>query len=112
MKNLIKNKYVLLALGVLVLLLTNPSERKHQDKVTSKIIDNVTKSTKSSNSYETAGAAIGLFFVDALVKNMVHRNNYLIFSLTEVSFQGKSKIIGFGILGYVYVSNEIEKLQQ
>jgi hypothetical protein len=112
MKNLIKNKYVLLVLGILILIITNPSERRHQEKVTSKFMQSVSKYNNSNNAYESAGQALGLYFVDIMVKNMIHRNNYLLFSLTEFSYQGKTKIIGFGILGYVYITNEIENLSQ
>ncbi len=112
MKNLIKNKYVLLVLGILILIISNPSERRHQEKVTSKVMQSVSKYNNSNNPYESAGQALGLYFVDIMVKNMIHRNNYLLFSLTEFSYQGKTKIIGFGILGYVYITNEIENLSQ
>lgn len=108
MKQLIKNKYVIGALAVLTLILTNPSERKHQQQVMAAFSKNLSKSS-SQNSYESAGRTLGLFFVEALIPKIVFRNNYVLFSLTEVTFQGQSKIVGIGILGNVYLSSKVDE---
>jgi hypothetical protein len=108
MKQFIQNKYVIGVLAVLILVLTNPSERKHQEKVMAAFSKNLSK-ISSQNSYESAGQTLGLFLVEALIPKIVFRNNYVLFSLTEVSFQGQSKIVGIGILGNVYLSSKVDE---
>ena len=43
---------------------------------------------------------------------MVIKDNYIIFSLTKISAFGESKIVGYGILGNVYISDDLKKIMK
>jgi hypothetical protein len=49
----------------------------------------------------------------AIIANMVDatvtRNNWVLFSTTEITIEGKSKTIGVGILGHVYLSSKVDE---
>lgn len=105
---------------ILVLIITNPSEESHIGKVKSKLRvalkKNMTKEleNKSSNVFESIGNGIGFLLVDSMIDKMtegfITRNNYLLFSTTNVDYKGENKIIGLGILGNIYLTEKIDEL--
>lgn len=105
---------------ILVLIITNPSEESHIEKVKSKLRvalkKNMTKEleNKSSNVFESIGNGIGFLLVDSMIDKMtegfITRNNYLLFSTTNVDYKGENKIIGLGILGNIYLTEKIDEL--
>ena len=44
-----------------------------------------------------------------ILENAVSRENYILFSLTKITLNGNQKFVGIGILGNVWVNNEILK---
>lgn len=95
------------SLGILAF--TNPSEQDHRDAVMNAITEKV-KETVPQNEWEEAGQNLGLMMIQSALNTMVHRSNYVIFSLTDVSYQGETRTVGVGILGKVYLK-EIPKQQ-
>jgi hypothetical protein len=67
----------------------------------------------SNNSFNSIGKGLGMILGDALIdrltENFVFRQNFVIFSLTKVNFKGEDKIIGFGILGNIFITDRIEE---
>ena len=51
---------------------------------------------------------IGGALVDNLTEYVVSRRNYVFFSTTIVSILGKEKVIGIGILGNVFISEDVK----
>ena len=51
---------------------------------------------------------IGNFFVDKLIDTSVTRTNFLLFSLTDFAYEGESRVIGFGILGNVFITSKLD----
>ena len=116
--------YVTLAIGfvVMIAVITNPNEDKHKSAVKSKLVaskmsENITdKSNDTGNSNNDAvirlgtvlGLALGSSVVEELVNSLVSTDNYLVFSITKVVLNGKSKIIGFGVFGNVFISDKLD----
>lgn len=117
-----KQFYILLMFfTTVVLLITNPSEENHIQTVKTKLKVAFKRKMSSEisnqdNVIESLGNGIGLLFgdtiIDKLTDGIVSRENYFIFSLTNASYKGDNKIIGFGILGNVFISDKIENIFQ
>ena len=116
-----KQFYILLSiLLVTILIISNPSEENHIDSVKSKVKMAFKKKMASemikdhSNSIESLGNGLGLLLGDAVIDKMIDgiisRDNYILFSITKADFKGENKIIGLGLLGNVFISNDISKI--
>ena len=116
-----KRGYLIFAvLGVLALIamLTNPNQDRHKEVVKNKINLFMQKSTKQNltekdNEWEQLGQAFGMMLggalVDRIVDNFVSTDNYVLFSTTKVSWEGKTKIIGIGAFGNVCISSKLDE---
>lgn len=113
-----KQLYILIPVVViLILALTNPSEESHIQSVKSKLKTafneknnaRLAESTgKSSSLGNGIGSLLGEVFIEKMVERLVSRENYILFSTTKANYKGQEKIIGFGILGYVFISDKIK----
>lgn len=99
---------VVVAALLLILTFTNPSEQDHRDAVMTKITEKV-KENQPENEWEEAGQNLGLMFLQGMIGNIVTRNNYVLFSTTKLSYQGETKVIGYGVLGKVYIQEVPEQ---
>lgn len=116
-----KRGYLIFAvLGVLALIamLTNPNQDRHKEVVKNKINLFMQKSmkqnlTEKDNEWEQLGQAFGIMLggalVDRIVDNFVSTDNYVLFSTTKVSWEGKTKIIGIGAFGNVFISSKLDE---
>lgn len=111
-----ENKVLLAVLGIVILAIaTNPKIDDHRDAIEEKVLSqsnseqlrSLLDATNSGNGWKSAGAAIGYSLssgiIDKMLSSVVHRRNFLVFSLTEVRIEGNSKIVGVGILGNVWI---------
>lgn len=107
-----------ICLFLLITALTNPGTEKHKEVVKSKMTEFFEKeinkqSTDQASELSSAGALMGNAFaksmINMMVDNMVSTSNYILFSTTEVTVDGKTKTIGFGLLGNIFLSNKIEE---
>lgn len=111
-----KPKYFSFAILILLLIaiLTNPNEDRHKETIKSELNSYMQKNiTKTDNEWEQAGQAIGIALgttlINGIIENLVSTDNYILFSLTKITFQGKVKIIGIGIFGNVYLTNNLDE---
>lgn len=115
--------YILLAVLLFsVVIFSNPSEENHIESVKTKLKKAFKKKMNSEltenqdDAFATLGNGLGLLlgdtFIDKLTDGFVSRKNYILFSLTNVEYNGEDKIIGLGILGNVFLSDEIETIFQ
>ena len=91
----------------MVLIFSNPSEENHIESVKSKLKIAFKKKMSSeltenqNDTFATLGNGLGLLlgdtFIDKLTDGLVTRENYILFSLTNVEYKGKEKIIGFSV---------------
>ena len=99
-------KKLLIGLGIIIAILgiTNPSAEDHKQAVTKVIVSDM-KIELQGNPF----AAFGVLLATKMIDGMVNRDNYIIFSLTKVSAFGESKIVGYGVLGNVYISDDLKE---
>lgn len=115
-----KGHFVFFSIAMLVLIaaITNPDTDRHKEAVKAKFDAYLQKAARegiaeSDNTWEQAGQAIGLMLGGALVgyavDNLVSTDNYVVFSVTKVSWEGKSRIIGVGAFGNVFLSKKVDE---
>ncbi len=116
-----KNKHIILIItGVLLIIgaLTNPTQDRHKEAVKNKLNVLMQKSIKdgmknSDSGAEQIGSALGLMLggaiLDRMIESIISSDNYVLFSTTNATWEGKTKIIGVGVFGNVFISDEIDK---
>ena len=107
-----------IGLVVLILILTNPNQVSHKDAVKLKFIAFMQKTmdVKTSNGQDggiSLSSQLGMMFGDSIINRLVEAtvscDNYLLFSLTTITFQGESKVVGLGILSNVIISDRVDE---
>ena len=102
----------------IVLILTNPDRAKHSMAVKEILTKEFNKAMtdelqKSKNNSRQLTAGIGLFLgstlIDKIVDGYIDCENFYLFSLTKINYEGSDKTIGFGILGKVYISDKLKE---
>ena len=67
----------------------------------------------SDSGAEQLGSALGLMLggtlLDRMIETMVSTDNYVLFSTTKITWDGKSKLIGIGVFGNVFISDKIDE---
>ena len=103
---------------VLIAVFTNPNVQIHREAVKTIFNQNLQKSIAENESVnnselnkagENIGILLGNVFIDKMIENIITSDNYVLFSITKLSFEGKRKIIGYGLFGNVFISNEVNK---
>ena len=91
---------------------TNPSTEEHKEAVKEKISAAIENNNSNVNVFQNLGQTIGM----ALIDKMIKRENYLLFSITKVKLLDSiknEKVVGFGILGKVYlIDDNSEKIEE
>lgn len=115
-----KNKHIVLifvGLLLIVAVFTNPNQDRHKEVVKNKLNVLMQKAVKDSfknsdSGAEQIGSALGLMLggamLDRMIESMVSTDNYVLFSTTKISWEGKTKLIGIGAFGNVFISDEID----
>ncbi len=105
-------RYIFLLVIIAIFYTSNPSALEHQQAVKNKI-NKVLKNNYLSNSGTPSDnliSSLGGLFVDGLVdgavESYVTRKDYFLFSLTNIDFNGETRVIGVGLLGKVKISDE------
>lgn len=94
-------------IGFLVLLIiTNPSVETHRAKVKELVTSNVAEELKG-NPF----ASVANILLDAVVNSIITRDDYVVFSLTKATYEGKEKVIGIGALGFVQLDVNKDNLE-
>ncbi len=116
-----KTKYTILIIIAIILLvgvLTNPNQERHKEVVKSKLNVILQKAMKdglknSDSGAEQLGSALGLMLggalLDRMIETMVSTDNYVLFSTTKITWEGKSNLIGIGAFGNVFISDKIDE---
>ncbi len=115
-----KNYAVLFTIGLLLLLavITNPNQGRHQEVIRGKFNSYLQKAmseglSETDNEWEQAGQAMGMMLataiIDQVISNLVTTDNYLIFSITKLSWEDESKVIGIGAFGNVFITGKLDE---
>ena len=99
---------------LLAAIITNPTADTHKAKVKSAFTaymqkEMAAKSESIGNGFEALGTMLGNTMVNTMVENMVSSDSYVFFSLTKLTYDGKTKTIGFGAFGNVWLSGDVDK---
>ncbi len=105
---------IIVSVILLIAIFTNPNQTEHKEKVKSTITTFYQKKleenkTTSSNGFEALGNLLGNSFINTMVENAVTCDNYFLFSVTKINYEGQDKSIGYGVLGNVFLSGKIEE---
>ena len=110
---------VISAIIIGVLFITNPNEINHKEAVKSKLKSLFSEKMVSNiendeNPFSRLGSGLGLLigdtFIDKITEESIRRENYFLFSLTKSEFNGQEKIIGFGVLGNIFLSDKMDEI--
>lgn len=101
---------IVFATIILIAVLTNPSSEEHKQAVKS-VVNHVVENSISENGsdMEKLGILFGSSLAEKLIENSVTRDNYILFSITKIKWQGESKNIGYGLFGNVFLSEKVNK---
>jgi hypothetical protein len=105
-----QNWIIIIFVGIiLIAVFTNPSTEEHKQAVKSVVNQLVQNSVSDNNSnLENLGVLLGSSLAEKLVENSVTRDNYILFSITKISWKGESRNIGYGLFGNVFLSEKIK----
>src|SRR5690554_6336538 len=113
-----KSVYIIIGIILLVAFFTNPGQEAHKDILMEKLKPELLEyyfDEREPDEYVSVGDALGLMigsaFVERFMKNLVKVDNYLLFSLSKITWEGQTKVIGVGILGTVVLLRDLEKFQ-
>ncbi|WP_269235731.1 DUF4359 domain-containing protein [Flavobacterium flavigenum] len=104
------NKIVIIfAIILLIAVFTNPSNEEHKQAVKS-VINQVVQNSISENEsdMERLGVLFGSSLAEKIIENSVMRDNYILFSITKITWKGESKSIGYGLFGNVFLSEKVK----
>lgn len=112
-----KRKEMFIVFGAIVLFIAvslNPNKERHQENVKSIFMKSIQKDMSESmtngNDLEIAGSSLGaalaINVIDQLIKTSVTRDNYFIFSMTRLTWEGESRIVAIGVLDEIYVFDD------
>ena len=91
----IRNFFIFLVLLTIVLFISNPDIKDHQDKIVEK--------------YKEENPLTGALGAGDLVKEVIAYKNYHIFSVGKISVTNES--VSIGIVGFVYVYGSMDLMK-
>lgn len=115
-----KSFVLLLIVGFLILIaiFTNPTQDAHKQALKTKLMVYMQKKLSDSSIDEKDklpelgqmfGVMIGNRIADEMIDNLVSTDNYLVLSTTKITWEGQSKVIGWGMFGNVFIPSQIEE---
>ncbi len=109
--------FIIILLAVCVgAYLTNPPEEVHKEvarQKLEKIAENtLAKYGVGNNVLSSLGLDAGSVFVKQLLDNHISSDNYYLFSLTKLNWEGNSYIIGVGAFNKVFISNKVDEIAE
>lgn len=114
-----KKNYVFLGiigLIIIIAVITNPNQDRHKEVIKTKLNTYIQKSmnekqTETNNKWEQAGQVLGMMIsgaiIDPIIDNLVSTDNYVLFSTTKITWDGKTKIVGIGAFGNVFLTSQL-----
>ncbi|MFC3353596.1 DUF4359 domain-containing protein [Sphingobacterium zeae] len=107
-----KRIFALIVIAVmLTAILTNPSKEEHEKIVRAKA-EQLLKSQLHAKDQQFFGLGMQLFgndIVDKFIQTSVVVDNYYLFSLTKIKWQGTEQTIGGGAFKHIWLSPKIDE---
>ena len=93
----------IVALILLGLSMTCPDRQDHEEAVSNEINTFINQSADNpSDGWEAIGRMFASGIAEMAVSQMLDYHNYVLWSVGEVHYAGKTKTVSFGILGHVF----------
>jgi hypothetical protein len=96
--------FIIIGFFLLALMATNPSIEDHRQAVMNELEKKMSLESNPDNKWEQVGQSIGMALGQGIIDKAVSRENFLVFSITKISFNSKTKSIGYGFLGKVWIT--------
>lgn len=110
--------FLVIAIIVIIAVLTNPDQTRHKEVLRNAFNESLQESIAADQG-DTAGESneisnaiarmVGGALIDQLLNNAVSTENYVVFSLTKMTWQGESNIVGIGAFGNVYLTKDLDR---
>ncbi len=112
--------FFFIALVLVLAAISNPSEEKHQAVLKAKLKkhlnDKMEEESEQGNEIgdllKGFGKALGGVVIDAAVETKVSSDDYLIFSLTRIDYDGEEHMVGLGLFGQVFITQKLDEALQ
>jgi hypothetical protein len=98
---------IIIGFILLAMMATNPSIEDHREGVKEMYKKKLGEINNEEKDNVGTQIGIGLASIvgDGIINKMVSRENYILFSMTKVSLGHKSKLIGLGVFGKVFLKD-------
>lgn len=111
--------FISIFIAALMAFFSNPNVEKHREAVKMKAKTLMQQSLYTeiddNNSYgidknigSILGSMLGSAIINPFIEGSITTDNYIFFSTTKLTWDGKTKEIGFGVFGYVFLSNNFD----
>jgi len=93
-----------LAVIIIALIATCPDKQKHTEalqELTASLINDVV-GNYDADGYELIGAYIGNRILDAFIDDNLYVDNYFLFSVGKMTYEGEENPVSFGIFNHVF----------
>ena len=109
----------LILLGVILTLagLTNPTRDQHVSEIKGIIVSNLltrsvshpTSQREHQKSSSVLGVAPGTMAIKEMADTFVSIDDYVVLSLTRITQNEQSKVVGFGAFGKVWINDDLSQ---
>ncbi|MGI6233297.1 MAG: GYF domain-containing protein [Prevotella sp.] len=106
---------ILVGVLLIILAITNPTAQAHRDTVREHVASAIEQSINTSSDggffsqiMGNVGRMVALSVLDEGLDSMLEYHNYVICSKTTFTFNGKTSMASFGILGHIFTADEEE----
>ena len=96
--------FIIIGFFLLALMATNPSIEDHRQAVMNELEKKMSQESNPDNKWEQVGQSIGMALGQGIIDKAVSRENFLVFSIPKISFNSKTKSIGYGFLGKFWIT--------
>ncbi|MDR2955131.1 MAG: DUF4359 domain-containing protein [Prevotella sp.] len=103
-------KWYVIALVLLIAIITNPGVEKHKEAVRDKIYDLTDVAILSDKVKGLDPKALGDPVLDQMIYTSVSSSNFILFSLTEATWNDKSYVVGIGAFTKVFLFSDVDEV--
>jgi len=99
--------FIIFAVLIVGMIVSCPDKRAHTDalKDMASILLNDKVSTSKSNDWQYLGAMLGNNVIGAVIDNSLYVDNYFLFSIGRITFDGVENKVSFGIFNHVFTKS-------
>lgn len=97
---------------LLLLIVTCPKKQQHLDTISDRLSGALySELEEEEDDWDALGLLFGGALLDEALEDSIVVDNYFIFSIGKLLFDGEKNVVSFGILGHVFTASE-KKLEE